>query len=59
VIVVVVRHSGGKRTFAGGKVVLHFFGDLIAVAVDGKTRALFHIDDLIDVSVRGEEGEEE
>ena len=58
-IVVVVRHSGGKRTFAGGEVVLHFLGDLIAVAVDGETRTLFYVDQVIDVSVKGDAGGEE
>ena len=58
VTVVVVRYEGGKELFAGSEVVLHFFGDVIVVAVDGETRALFHVDDLIDVSVKGEEGEE-
>jgi len=59
VVVVAVRYEGGKELFAGSEVVLHFIKDLILVTVDGESRALFHVDDLIDVSVKGEESEEE
>ena len=59
VTVVVVRYEGGKELFAGSEVVLHFLGDLIAVAVDGETRTLFYVDQVIDVSVSCTDGEEE
>jgi len=58
-ITVIVKHSRGREVLSGDVVVLSLRDGLVFASVDGELKAIFYADDVTDVIISSESGEEE